>query len=66
MAYAYNALRHNVGKSLHIRHPQEGLSLAQIRIPGDNHILRRHLTIGSPHHGWRGVLDLLESFCGDS
>lgn len=29
IAYAYNALRHNVGKSLHIRHPQEGLSLAE-------------------------------------
>lgn len=29
IAYAYNALRHNNGKSLHIRHPQEGLSLAE-------------------------------------
>ncbi|SHF13947.1 citrate synthase [Dysgonomonas macrotermitis] len=29
IAYAYNALRHNTGKSLHIRHPQEGLSLAE-------------------------------------
>ena len=29
IAYAYNALRHNQGKSLHIRHPQEGLSLAE-------------------------------------
>lgn len=29
IAYAYNALRHNVGKSLHIRHPQEGLPLAE-------------------------------------
>lgn len=29
IAYAYNALRHNVGKSLHIRHPQEDLSLAE-------------------------------------
>ena len=32
--------------------------IAQIRIPGDNHILRRHLTFGSSHNGWRGVLDL--------
>ncbi|MFT3995131.1 MAG: citrate synthase [Dysgonomonas sp.] len=29
IAYAYNALRHNQGKSLHIRHPKEGLSLAE-------------------------------------
>lgn len=29
IAYAFNALRHNVGKSLHIRHPKEGLSLAE-------------------------------------
>lgn len=29
IAYAYNALRHNRGKSLHIRHPQPGLSLAE-------------------------------------
>ncbi|WP_165040481.1 citrate synthase [Dysgonomonas sp. ZJ709] len=29
IAYAYNSLRHNCGKSLHIRHPQEGLSLAE-------------------------------------
>lgn len=29
VAYAYNALRHNEGKSLHIRHPQPNLSLAE-------------------------------------
>ncbi|GAB6012903.1 citrate synthase [Viscerimonas tarda] len=29
IAYAYNALRHNQGKSLHIRHPKPGLSLAE-------------------------------------
>lgn len=29
IAYAYNALSHNKGKSLHIRHPKEGLSLAE-------------------------------------
>lgn len=29
IAYAYNAYRHNQGKSLHIRHPKEGLSLAE-------------------------------------
>lgn len=30
IAYAYNMLRHKtLGKSLHIRHPQEGLSLAE-------------------------------------
>ncbi len=29
IAYAYNALRHNQGKSLHIRHPKENLSLAE-------------------------------------
>lgn len=29
IAYAYNSLRHNSGRSLHIRHPQEGLSLAE-------------------------------------
>lgn len=29
IAYAYNALRHNQGKSLHIHHPKEGLSLAE-------------------------------------
>jgi len=29
IAYAYNALRHNKGKSLHIRHPKKGLSLAE-------------------------------------
>lgn len=29
VAYAYNALRHNQGKSLHIRHPQTGASLAE-------------------------------------
>jgi len=29
IAYAYNAHRHNRGKSLHIRHPKEGLSLAE-------------------------------------
>jgi len=29
IAYAYNALRHNQGRSLHIRHPKEGLSLAE-------------------------------------
>lgn len=29
IAYAYNALRHNKGKSLHIRHPKAGLSLAE-------------------------------------
>lgn len=29
IAYAYNALRHNQGKSLHIRHPKKGLSLAE-------------------------------------
>ena len=29
IAYAYNALRHNKGKSLHIRHPKPGLSLAE-------------------------------------
>lgn len=29
IAYAYNALRHNQGKSLHIHHPQEGMSLAE-------------------------------------
>ncbi|PXV58377.1 citrate synthase [Dysgonomonas alginatilytica] len=29
IAYAYNALRHNQGKSLHIRHPKVNLSLAE-------------------------------------
>lgn len=29
IAYGYNALRHNKGKSLHIRHPKEGLPLAE-------------------------------------
>nr|WP_297169326.1 citrate synthase [uncultured Dysgonomonas sp.] len=29
VAYAYNALRHNQGKSLHIRHPKENFSLAE-------------------------------------
>lgn len=29
IAYAYNVLRHNKGKSLHIRHPKPGLSLAE-------------------------------------
>lgn len=29
VAYAYNALRHNQGKSLHIRHPKEKFSLAE-------------------------------------
>lgn len=29
IAYAYNAVRHNQGKSLHIRHPKPGLSLAE-------------------------------------
>lgn len=29
IAYAYNALRHNQGRSLHIRHPQPNLSLAE-------------------------------------
>lgn len=29
IAYSYNALRHNQGKSLHIRHPKGGLSLAE-------------------------------------
>lgn len=29
IAYAYNALRHNQGKSLHIRHPKTNLSLAE-------------------------------------
>lgn len=29
IAYAYNALRHNQGRSLHIHHPKEGLSLAE-------------------------------------
>lgn len=29
IAYAYNALMHNRGKSLHIRHPKEGVSLAE-------------------------------------
>lgn len=29
IAYAYNALRHNKGKSLHIRHPQPNLSHAE-------------------------------------
>lgn len=29
IAYAYNTLRHHKGKSLHIRHPQQGLSLAE-------------------------------------
>lgn len=29
IAYAYNALRHTKGKSLHIRHPKLGLSLAE-------------------------------------
>lgn len=29
IAYAYNVLRHNRGKSLHIRHPQPNLSLAE-------------------------------------
>lgn len=29
IAYAFNALRHNYGRSLHIRHPKEGLSLAE-------------------------------------
>lgn len=29
ISYAYNALRHNQGKSLHIRHPKENFSLAE-------------------------------------
>lgn len=29
IAYAYNALRHNTGGSLHIRHPKPGLSIAE-------------------------------------
>lgn len=29
IAYAYNALRHNTGRSLHIRHPQKDMSLAE-------------------------------------
>lgn len=29
IAYAYNALRHNKGQSLHIRHPKKGVSLAE-------------------------------------
>ena len=29
IAYAYNALRHNQGKSLHIHHPKRGLSIAE-------------------------------------
>lgn len=29
IAYAYNALRHNQGKSLHIRHPKPNMSLAE-------------------------------------
>jgi len=29
IAYAYNAFRHNKGRSLHIRHPQPNLSLAE-------------------------------------
>ena len=29
VAYAYNALRHNQGKSLHIRHPKANFSLAE-------------------------------------
>lgn len=29
VAYAYNALRHNEGKSLHIRHPKPNFSLAE-------------------------------------
>lgn len=29
IAYAYNALQHHQGKSLHIRHPQVGMSLAE-------------------------------------
>lgn len=29
IAYAYNALRHNQGRSLHIHHPKEGMSLAE-------------------------------------
>lgn len=29
IAYAYNALRHNKGRSLHIRHPQPNMSLAE-------------------------------------
>lgn len=29
IAYAHNTLRHNEGKSLHIRHPKKGVSLAE-------------------------------------
>lgn len=29
VAYAYNALRHNQGKALHIHHPKRGLSIAE-------------------------------------
>ncbi len=29
VAYAYNTLRHNKGKSLHIRHPKQGMCLAE-------------------------------------
>lgn len=29
ISYAYNALRHNKGRSLHIRHPQANMSLAE-------------------------------------
>lgn len=29
IAYAYNAYRHNMGRSLHIRHPKKGVSFAE-------------------------------------
>ncbi|NDW19586.1 citrate synthase [Dysgonomonas sp. 216] len=60
IAYAYNALRHNRGKSLHIRHPKPGLSLAEnflYMIKGQNYteldvkILDLALMVHADHGG---------------
>lgn len=60
VAYAYNALRHSKGKSLHIRHPKENLSLAEnflYMIKGNNYtkldvqILDLALMIHADHGG---------------
>ena len=60
IAYAYNALRHNRGKSLHIRHPQPHLSHAEnflYMMKGDNYteldvkILDLALMVHADHGG---------------
>lgn len=60
IAYAYNALRHNQGKSLHLRHPKKGLSLAEnflYMIKGSNYteldvkILDLALMVHADHGG---------------